>query len=501
MLARGASPAPPWHMDQALTLYFTDESHRRATTIGVLSDDVLLEIFDFCRKNHYDDTRGRLVWKWHLLAQVCRRWRQIIFESPQRLNLQIRCTHRTPVRKNLGIWPPFPIVLILFSEGPLAPYNEDNAMTVLEHPGRISSVMLFVTESLLGKMTMAMQEPFPVLTRLEIFAKDGKSPVFPPEFLGGSAPSLQEIIFYGIPYPTLPTLLLSTSNLVSLNLRRIPQIGYISPELMVTTLAALPKLESCAIYFRSATSRPNRIRPPPVSRAVLPSLTSFHFQGSYEYLEDLIAQIDSPQLNQILISYLNEPGDFQVTQLTKFIDHSVGPESTLSRRAHVCFHFDRVAFTLYRTANHPGLDRRRVETTILSEGFHWRIPHMIRVLTQFSATFSNVIHLELELDTDFSEELGDPEDVDWLPLLRQFPAVQRLHVSWDLAWPLELSLEEITAEMVDDLFPFLDLICLVGREESSVEEIIAARRCSDLPVTFVNTTEEFNKILESYVSR
>lgn len=91
--------------------------------------------------------------------------------------------------------------------------------------------------------------------------------------------------------------------------------------MMGSALAALPKLESCAIYFKSASSRPDRIHPSPVSRTVLPSLASFHLQGSYEYLEDLITQIDSPQLNEILISYLNKPGDFQVTRLTDFIDH------------------------------------------------------------------------------------------------------------------------------------------------------------------------------------
>ena len=75
-----------------------------------------------------------------------------------------------------------------------------------------------------------------------------------------------------------------------------------------------------------------------------------------------------------------------------------------------------------------------------------------------------------------------------------------LRASWSLGWPLELLLEEITAEMVDEVFPFLDLICLVDRGASSVKEIATARRFSDRLVTLVNTTEEFNKLLESYVS-
>jgi hypothetical protein len=52
-----------------------------------------------------------------------------------------------------------------------------------------------------------MQEPFPLLTYLDISTKDDNIPVLLAEFLGGSAPRLQEITLYGIPYPTSPTLL------------------------------------------------------------------------------------------------------------------------------------------------------------------------------------------------------------------------------------------------------------------------------------------------------
>ena len=68
----------------------------------MLPDEVLLEIFDFYRKIpvYYSI---RPVWTWHLLVHVCRRWRQIIFESPHRLDLQILCTEKTPVRQNLCV--------------------------------------------------------------------------------------------------------------------------------------------------------------------------------------------------------------------------------------------------------------------------------------------------------------------------------------------------------------------------------------------------------------
>ena len=98
-------------------------------------------------------------------------------------------------------------------------------------------------------------------------------------------------------------LLLSTSNLVFLDLREIPPTGYISPEAMVAGLTALPKLKSFIIEFQLATPRPDRIHPPPVTWTVLPALTSFRFKGASEYLEDLVAGIDAPQLDEIYIYY------------------------------------------------------------------------------------------------------------------------------------------------------------------------------------------------------
>jgi len=76
-------------------------------TIDRLPDDALLEIFDFCREGTMCGVGS--TWMWGTLVHVCRRWRCIIFASPRRLDLRLVCTHKTPVRKSLDIWPPLPI--------------------------------------------------------------------------------------------------------------------------------------------------------------------------------------------------------------------------------------------------------------------------------------------------------------------------------------------------------------------------------------------------------
>lgn len=148
----------------------------------------------------------------------------------------------------------------------------------------------------------------------------------------------------------LPTLLLSARDLVVLNLYKIPPTGYISPNTIVAYLTPLPRLRRFYIEFQSAASRPDRINLPPVTRTVLPVLTYFYFRGASKYLEDLVARIDDPQLDQIKIKYLNQLVDFQVVRLAEFNDRSVGPKLTLCTHANIAFSSDVVSFTVFPPA-------------------------------------------------------------------------------------------------------------------------------------------------------
>jgi hypothetical protein len=467
-----------------LTLCVTGESSRDATTINTLPDVVLLEIFDFCRKNH--DYLLRAVWKWPLLVRVCQRWRQVVFASPRRLNLRILCTHGTPVR-DLSIWPAFPIVLdyYYYSKSGLMSNDEDDVVAVLDHLDRICDVRLSVTGSQLEKIAVAMQKPFTVLSRLHIFSRDGDGLVLPAEFLGGSAPHLQDITLSSIPYPSLPALLLSATDLVTLSLRNIPPTGYISPEALAACLAVSPRLKTFHIEFQSAT-RPDSIPQPPETRAVLPALTEFEFQGASEYLEDLVARIDGPRLSRIHTVYLNQVIDFHVAQLSDFIDRALGPRLTLFKHAEVTFVRDFVSFDLYPQTYHPSSDWGLVRIAISCKGIDWQVSHMAQVLSQFSAILSNIVLLQLKAEVEKDRELEGTDDVEWLHLLHQFSTVQTLRVSRELARHVSLALEELTADMVTEVLPFLDSIYLAGQPASSIKKFVAARMLSGRPITVFN---------------
>ena len=471
----------------------------------MLPDIVLLEIFDVCRNVH--DYTFLPVWEWHILVHVCQRWRQIVFASPNRLSLRLLCRASTPARKNIDIWPALPIFIdfnyhFFFNSRwwhDKASYYVDNVISALEHLDRVCDIRLSVTGSELDKIITVMQEPFPALMNLIIDRsrpKDGIIPILPANFLGGSAPCLQEMHLCGIPFPALPTLLSST-DLVTLELYNIPPTGYFSPEALVRGLSALPRLKTFDIEFKLATPLPDRIHPPPVTRTVLPALTFFRFVGASEYLEDLVARIDGPRLNWINIHYLNQLVDFQVAQLPNFIDRSVGPKSNLFKTARVTFYSDQVTVSAYRHASYPLKPAWHPATTsILCEGIDWQVSHMAQVLSHFSATLSDVAHLELHARLEEGCQSEDT-DVEWVHLLHQFSNIRTLRVYGDIAGQVARALEDIAEEMmIAEVLPSLGLIYLEGQPASTIGKFVAARRLSDLPVTVVDTEEEF----KSYAS-
>jgi len=485
----------------------TGESYIPTKTISMLPDDVLLEIFDFCQKDEDGIWyRESVVWKWHLLVQVCQRWRQIVFASPLHLNLQILCTSKTPVRKSLGIWPGFPIAIDyrFFGSG-VTPDNEDNLVAALEEHDRVCFIRLDVTGSQLEQIVATvMEHPFPVLANLSIFSRYGDVPVLLGGFLGGSTQRLQTITLIGVPFPALPTLLLSAIDLVDLILRNIPPTGYILPETMAECLAALPRLKVVIIQFQSATFYPDQTSPPPKTRAVLSALASFEFWGASDYLEDLVGRIDSPQLNGFFIVTMNQLRNAHVMQLSRFIDRSVGRYLTLFKHADVSF-YEQVIFDVYRYENYPtGNSSWRFAKTIIR--CEWpnqslQFSHVMRTFRQFAATLNNVVHLKLDGSFMYGNQISDPDNIEWHLLLHQFSAVQTLHVSYGLAGCVALVLEDTTEESeMATVLPSLDLVYLAGLPASYLEQFAGVRRLSGRSVTVVNTEMEFNERIKAYVN-
>jgi hypothetical protein len=105
---------------------------------------------------------------------------------------------------------------------------------------------------------------------------------------------------------------------------------------LVTGLSVLARLETLDLEFEFPQSLPDR-RPPPQRRILLPVLAKLWFSGFFEYLEDLVAQLDAPLLDDLDIILFYQ--DTYVTpQLTQFVNRTPkykAPRDVLFRTVHV----------------------------------------------------------------------------------------------------------------------------------------------------------------------
>ena len=431
-------------------------------SIDNLPDEVLLAIFDFYLPEYSNSKSGTKAWQ--LLVHVCRQWRCIVFKSPRRLNLRLVCTSRTPVRDTLGVWPPFPLVI---QNSTCLTEDVDNVVAVLECSDRVYGIELReVNCSPLEIVLAAMQEPFPKLTHLLLTSHDEMLPVVPDSFLAGYAPSLDYLGLDGIPYPGLPRLLLSATYLVDLHILDIPHSGYITPEAMATTLSTLTSLGSLSLGFRSPQSCPdpaNR-RPPPSTRRILPVLTRFWFKGACEYLDDLVAHVDAPQVN-LFVTFFNQIV-FDTPQFIQFISRT--PTLKALETGHVVFEDHAAKINISSQTSGYG----SLEVKISCREFDWQVSSLEQVCTSCLPPLSTLEDLSIYRQTlSYPHWQDNIDNTLWLELLRPFTAVKKLYLSKELAPRIVPALQELVEGRTTVVLPTLQYIFL--------EELQPSRRVQD----------------------
>jgi hypothetical protein len=446
-------------------------------TIDVLPEDALLEIFDW----HLNDNDFYNIERWQTLVHVCRKWRNVVFGSPRRLNLQLFCTGKNPVRKILDIWPPLPIIISGYYHKIT---GEDNIVAALEHNDRVCRIHLQdLSSSLWEAVLAATQEPFPALTDMELHTSAKEPPTVSDSFLGGSAPNLRYLHLSYVPFPGLPKLLSSATHLVTLHLLLIPHSGYISPEAIVTALSALTRLKKICLEFRSPRSCPDRgrRRPPPPTRSVLPALTEFIFAGVSEYLEVFVARIDAPLLDRLEIMFFRQT-IFHTPRLAQFIGRT--PNLMVHDEAHAIFSNFKAEFTLPRTI-------RGLNLEILCSESDWQLSMLAQICSSSLPLISSLEHLyihEDEVNQSWRPHWQDDiENVQWLELLHPFTTVKALYLSRDIAARIAPALGELVGARATEVLPALQSLFLeephpLGPVQEAIDKFVATRQLSDHPI-------------------
>jgi hypothetical protein len=397
------------------------------------------------------------------------------------------------MKTTLDVWPELPLLI----QGYVLDSTVDRVSAItLKHSDRVCQIN-FECRTLcrIEEHWAVMQMPFPELTGLRLSCVDDSNtccsscvPVLPDSFLGGSAPRLRYFCLNAIPFPGLPKLLFSATHLVHLHLLRIPHSGYISPEAMAACLSILTNLESLCIQFESPQSSPDQGSrcPPPPTRSILPALEIFSFQGAREYLEELVARVDAPQLCQLLATFLDDV-DFDTPELVQFISRTPTFGAYDEARLVFCCREFRV-----RLRSHPkphDLDSKTIKVGIIYKvPDDQQLPSVAQICTSSLCPLLTMENLYIDRSR-YSGPFGqdDIDNTEWLDLLFPFSAVKNLFLSNQFLPRIALALQELTGGRTTEVLPALQNVLLEGFDPSEpvqegIARFVSARQLANHPV-------------------
>ncbi|KAI9510213.1 hypothetical protein F5148DRAFT_1282217 [Russula earlei] len=326
-----------------------------------------------------------------------------------------------------------------------------------------------------------MQKSFPELKTLDVWVEGTPVTSLPDSFFGGSAPFLRHLSLQNCPFPEMPKLLLSANHLASLQLWNIPEPGYFSPQALGTALSVMSRLESVVLGFKSPrypTSRP----PPPLTRSVLPSLTKLVFKGVHEYLEDLLAQLEAPLLNDLKITFFVDV-NFVVPQLRQLISRTESFKTC--NRAFVCTsYYHTLQFGIFRETN----DSPEFSLEIKCKELDRLFSLLAQVCNSSFFLLSTLVRLDIR-DPVYPSPLShwNMNTTRWVELFDPFTAVKDLRLAKRVAPHVCQALEELAEERVAGVLPALQNIFLSDLQPLEpvpkfIEGFLAARELTGHPV-------------------
>ena len=458
-------------------------------TIDTLPDDALLYVFDF-----YLGAQASDVEAWHTLVHVCRRWRTLVFGSPRRLNLQIKCTAETPFRfrEKLDVWPPL-LPIVISCNGAVAVAVTDNIKAALERHDRVCQITLRLKVFEPEDIIPSLEKPFPILKNLALAASGSSRPFYPDpsKFLGGVAAHLRCLYLSRIGrIPDILKLLLCGPNLFFLHL---DGIGFL-PDEIVTVLSALTRLKELRVAFDRSLHKLESRCSPLLTRAVLPSLAVLTVRGDTKNLEKFMARIDSPLLERLYIHISFSIFDLNIVldtpHLLWFISRIPNLQPPFKAQIGFCTCIPDITFFFPSSFSRLHLEiigcaePERQFPCLLAQ-FHRSAPFSIHPLTSLAITGGR-----------FPPQLEhhNTERTRWLEALRQFPGVKNLYLTKEIALHIAHALQElVVGERVMEVLPILENVFVEEFQPSSgpvheaIKEFSAARQLAGHPITISNS--------------
>jgi len=207
-----------------------------------------------------------------------------------------------------------------------------------------------------------------------------------------------------------------------------------------------------------------------------------YFTGVSEYLEDLVARIDSPLLDCLDITLFHQL-IFDTPLLIQFISRT--PTLEVHDQARVDFSDLYIKVTFAKTSS-----SYRLALKILCRQPEWQLSSMAQICTSFFPR--SVIQMVERLfirERRYSklEWQDDIEYSQWLELLHPFMAAKHLYLSKEFVPRIAPSLQELIGGRTTEVLPALQSLFLgephtSGPFEEAIGKFVAARQLSNHPV-------------------
>ena len=143
-------------------------------------------------------------------------------------------------------------------------------------------------------------------------------------------------------------------------------------------------------------------------------------EGDTEYLDDFVARIHAPHLNNLDVTFFYR-NEFDIPQFIQLTSRT--PTLEALEKAYVIFEFDGAAVKL--SSQKPGYGELKVE--VLCRGLTWRVSFLKQFCTSY-LPLSTLVDLHIYGDLD-PRPWDDIENIQWLEVLHPFTVVRYLCLS------------------------------------------------------------------------
>ncbi|KAH9169656.1 hypothetical protein EDB89DRAFT_1983538 [Lactarius sanguifluus] len=189
----------------------------------------------------------------------------------------------------------------------------------------------------------------------------------------------------------------------------------------------MTQLETLSLHFLTLPPRRNlTVSSQSGERIVLPALTCLKYKGTSKYLDSLVARIDAPRLEDLGITFFNQP-TMDASQLGRFIERT--EIQMLFSRADIQTTAHTISICCSKPEpGTPSHTLAQLGLQILCEQSDWQFSSIAQICNHFSTFLSRVKNLGINLTQPPSEKDGVCGE-QWPDLIRAFGGTEDFHVA------------------------------------------------------------------------